>query len=121
VDDTSVVVSEILNQTNSVLSDEDKTMDQVFVEKPLETNNNIEMASGTTLPQDTQDQRKLVSTNNQPTNKDIMDLLYNVSQRLTDVEKKLGSLKTLEKRVDGFDRELKKIWCAIEDRQKKIR
>ena len=55
-DDTSVVVSEHLNQTNSVVFDnEDKTMDQVFVEKPLETNNNIEMASGTTLPQDTQD------------------------------------------------------------------
>ena len=48
-----------------------------------------------------------------------MDLLYNVSQRRTDVEKKLGSLKTLEKKVDGFDRELKKISCAIEDRQKK--
>ena len=34
-----------------------------------------------------------------------MDVLYNVSQRRTDVEKKLGSLKTLEKKVDGFDRE----------------
>jgi len=63
LDDTSGVVSELLNQTNSVLLDnEDKTMDQICVEKPLETNNNIEMASGTTLPQDTQDQSKLHPT-----------------------------------------------------------
>ena len=66
LDDTSVVVSELLNQEKCVLLDnEDKTMDQVFVGKPLETNSNVEIVSGTTLPQDTQYQSKLHPTNKQ--------------------------------------------------------
>jgi len=66
LDDTSVVVSELLNQEKCVLLDnEDKTMDQVFVGKPLETNSNVEIVSGTTLPLDTQYQSKLHPTNKQ--------------------------------------------------------
>jgi len=42
-----------------------------------------------------------------------------MSDRLDVMEKKLGALDTLEKKVSDFDKELKKLWVAMEDRAKR--
>ncbi|XP_060566203.1 uncharacterized protein LOC132725137 [Ruditapes philippinarum] len=55
-----------------------------------------------------------------PTNADILAYLEKNNGRIGDVEKRLDSLSVLEKKVDGFDRELKKLWNAMEDRNKKL-
>lgn len=123
---SSVVVSEVLNQSNRVLFDIDDFdeyyLDQVFnpspvVDKPVVvTKEESMMAEGSKGENSSQKSSKPKS---EPTIGDVMSVLKDVSKRLSNVESKLNALDSLEKKVEGFDREMKKIWCALEDRQKK--
>lgn len=108
--DTSVIVSEVLNETNSILYN-------LILEEPATATTSSEtMASSDNTS--TTNTSKSESTN--PSNSDIMNLLLNISQRLGVVEKKLCSLESLEKKVENFDSELKRIWRSIEERHKKV-
>ncbi|KAH3861454.1 hypothetical protein DPMN_024384 [Dreissena polymorpha] len=42
-----------------------------------------------------------------------------ISDRLEAMERKLGAIEVLEKKVTDFERELKKVWVALDDRAKK--
>lgn len=63
----------------------------------------------------------------EPTNADILAYLEKINGHLGNVERSLGSLTVLEKeveglekKVDGFNLELKKIWVAMEERNKSL-
>ncbi|KAH3739996.1 hypothetical protein DPMN_046690 [Dreissena polymorpha] len=56
----------------------------------------------------------------EPTISDVMKCLVAISDRFAVVEKKLGVLDVLEKKVRSFEKELKSIWVAIDDRAKKL-
>lgn len=124
--DTSVIVSEVLNESNRVLFDADVTgennLDQVFHTTPV-TPDTEKQSDKTMAEIGKSESKNQTSTSkaskSEPTIADVMNVLNDVSHRLSNVETKLSSLDSLEKKVEGFDRELKKIRCALEDRQKK--
>ena len=99
---TSTPVSDILNETNSVLYDKSPVFsvsgDSVFT---IDTN----MASGP-------------SSTSTPTNVELYDLLKNISSKLEKVESKLETLSVLEKKVDNFEREFGKLWAKMHDTHK---
>lgn len=117
--DTSVVVSEVLNETNSILYD-------LFLEEPAFSTASSEtmaaqVSTSTSETNTSKSESESVSKHSSdPSNSDIMNLLLNISQRLGAVEKKLSSLESLEKKVENFDSELKRIWRSIEEKHKKI-
>ena len=41
----------------------------------------------------------------QPTNKDLMECMRDIRQRLVTMETKLGRIEMLEKKVEGFEKE----------------
>lgn len=49
-----------------------------------------------------------------PTNSDIVAMLSKIELRLADMDSRLETLNSLEKKVDGFDKELKKLWGHID-------
>ncbi|XP_052268336.1 uncharacterized protein LOC127869720 [Dreissena polymorpha] len=55
----------------------------------------------------------------EPTNKDLMDCMNALGVRIGAMERKLGVLDNLEVKVMDFDKELKKIWLALDDRVKR--
>ena len=99
--DNNVSVSDLLNQTNAVLYN-------------VDSNNVFEINSE---PENIV--FKNMAANSEPTNKDLMNCLQNISSRLGCVEKKLSAIDKLEKRVGEFEKELKSIWLVMEERAKK--
>jgi predicted nucleic acid-binding Zn-ribbon protein len=55
----------------------------------------------------------------EPTNRDLMDCLKAMSVKLSEMDKKLGTIDVLEKKVSDFEKELRKVWVALDDRAKK--
>ncbi|XP_052812861.1 uncharacterized protein LOC128240302 [Mya arenaria] len=55
----------------------------------------------------------------EPTNKDLMDFMKNMGEKLSVMEKKLNKIETLERKVMDFEKDIKKIWVALEDRVKR--
>ena len=53
------------------------------------------------------------------TNKDLMDCMSPLGVRLGSMERKLSVLNNLERKVMDFDKELKKILLALDDRVKR--
>ncbi|XP_052259763.1 uncharacterized protein LOC127864106 [Dreissena polymorpha] len=51
---------------------------------------------------------------------EILEFLKRIDGRLVNVEKRLDSLMGLEKKVDNFDMEVKKLRTAFEDRNRKL-
>jgi chromosome segregation ATPase len=56
----------------------------------------------------------------EPTNRDLMNLLKNVSSRLENVEKKLGTMEVIEKKIGVMENDIKKLWVTLEDKVKKV-
>ena len=61
----------------------------------------------------------------EPTNADIMACLRKIDSRLSSVdnkiscmEKRLSALEEVKSKVEGFDKELKRIWTVLEDRNR---
>ncbi|XP_052788391.1 uncharacterized protein LOC128223149 [Mya arenaria] len=103
-------VSDILNVTNSVLyGDVDNLDSSVF---------------GTLFESADIDNTKacaaMADTNSEPTNLDLMNLLKNMSGRLETVEKKLGGIETIEKRMVSLEKDINKLWGALDARVKKV-
>ncbi|KAH3723499.1 hypothetical protein DPMN_049287 [Dreissena polymorpha] len=56
----------------------------------------------------------------EPTIRDLMTLLQNVSGRLEAREKKMGVIENIEKRMGAIEQDMNKLWVAIEDTVKKV-
>lgn len=54
----------------------------------------------------------------EPSNADLMKYLKKIDIKLGDMESKLKTLDTLEKKVDKFDAEFKKLWTVVHDKDK---
>lgn len=106
----STPVSDILSWTNSILyGDEDLSIDKsVFEEDSADSDSseNSNMADG--------------NSQDEPTNRDIMNCLKGLSGRLEAVEKKLSGIDKIEQRMSSFEKEIKGIWLAIDDKMKKV-
>ncbi|XP_052820392.1 uncharacterized protein LOC128246240 [Mya arenaria] len=110
-EDLNQSVSDILSQANAVLyaenSDADKNGDSsVFVSEETEG----EVVGGAA---------KMAEGGRQPTNKDLMDCMKAMNSKLSEMEKKLGTIEVLERKVTDFEKELRKVWVALEDRAKR--
>ncbi|KAH3721006.1 hypothetical protein DPMN_063918 [Dreissena polymorpha] len=49
------------------------------------------------------------SCHDEPTNSDIVAMLGRIDLKLKDMDKSLKRIESLEKKVDNFDKELKKV------------
>jgi len=108
-------VSDVLGQVNAVLYEEtkeganDSTQDcldnSVFVSK--------ENSSGD------QEAKMADGGRAEPTFRDVMDCVKVMSDRLATMERKLGVIESLERKVGDFEKELRKVWVALEDRVKR--
>ncbi|KAH3798562.1 hypothetical protein DPMN_152162 [Dreissena polymorpha] len=56
----------------------------------------------------------------EPTIRDLMTLLQNVSGRLEAMEKKMGLIENIEKRMGAMEKDMNKLWVAIEDKVKQV-
>lgn len=50
-----------------------------------------------------------------PTNSDILAYLKSMDGKITQMDKRLGTLDTLQKQVSGFEGELKRLWLYVHD------
>lgn len=101
-------VSDVLNQTNAVLYDENFTDSSVFT---LNSDSTCLSEVSETMAE---------KSDKEPTNRELMNCMLDISKRLGTVELKLGTLDQLEKKVTGIEKELNNIWVSIDDRTKKI-
>ena len=53
-------------------------------------------------------------------NSEVMRYLANIDMKLTEVNRRLQTLDIVEKKIDDFDKELKKMYTTCEDRNKKM-
>lgn len=109
-----VTVSNILKETNSVLFDENDAHEVLNLNKLFDdpdvsvTQNSIHLGDSIPVNMD-------IPANKSPSNADLMKLLEKIDNRLFTVEEKLGSLKSLEVKVDKFEKEMSKLWTLIHD------
>ena len=100
-------VSNLLNWTNSVLYGDQlsgQLSDSVFV--PVDAKIvSQKMADG---------------GNSEPTNRDLMEIMKSISNRLESVENKLKIVEVIEKRIGGMETDIKKLWVALDERMKKV-
>ena len=93
-------VSEVLQRTNSVLYGEDNLESSVFEQFC--------------------DSAAMAENNAEPTIRDLMTLMKNVSDRLESVEKKMGGIDSIENKMCNTEKDLNKLWVALEDRVRKV-
>ncbi|KAH3735963.1 hypothetical protein DPMN_042524 [Dreissena polymorpha] len=62
---------------------------------------------------------KMEDSGQEPTIKDVLNCMRTIDTRLLAIELKLHAIDSLENKVCDFDKELKKIWVALEDRVKR--
>ena len=53
-------------------------------------------------------------------NSEVMRYLANIDMKLTELNRRLQTLDIVEKKIDDFDKELKKMYTTCEDRNKKM-
>ena len=98
---TEVLVSDILNQTNSVLYEDDHP---VF---------DLSMEQSTPLLKDSNSSEQVA-----PSSADIMKFLNKIDAKLSEVTEKLKVLDTVEKKVNEFDADLKQLRATFEKDRK---
>ncbi|KAH3883087.1 hypothetical protein DPMN_007037 [Dreissena polymorpha] len=55
----------------------------------------------------------------EPTVRDLLTLLQNVSGRLEAMERKIGVIENIEKRMGAMEKDMNNLWVAIENKVKK--
>ena len=60
----------------------------------------------------------MASNKSEPTNGDIMKCLDGIVSRLDHMDKRLNGLEELKVQVTAFDKDLKKLWTLVEDKNK---
>ncbi|XP_052256425.1 uncharacterized protein LOC127861783 [Dreissena polymorpha] len=58
--------------------------------------------------------------NSEPTNRDLMEIMKSISNRLESVENKLKIVEVIEKRIGDMETDIKKLWMALDERMKKV-
>lgn len=96
-------VSDILSEANHILYDNSSVFDFDA--------SSVNMASNTPTTS---------TTSNAPTNGDLFMLMKSISDRLTKIEAKLDTLNVLENKIDNFEQEISKIWCKLDDVNKRF-
>ena len=129
----SVSVSDVLSQTNAVLfdaSEDSYTSDKVFDSPSASVNlkNPVVDSSNSCEKSEKADMATAEATSKvEPTNADtcIMACLRKIDSRLCSVDnriscmdKRLSALEEVKSKVQGFDKELKRLWTVLEDRNK---
>ncbi|XP_060576681.1 uncharacterized protein LOC132733999 [Ruditapes philippinarum] len=117
----NVPVSNILSQANSVLFENE---DQLNLKVLFEGNSSIDSDTDTgpdtgpfLTPHPPQD---LMVTMENPSNCDIMNCLKGIDNKLMNIDSRLKKLEILERKVDKFDEEMKKLWNFVHDNAKKV-
>ncbi|KAH3865687.1 hypothetical protein DPMN_028729 [Dreissena polymorpha] len=117
----SLNVSDVLSQTNSVLYTdvlaETLNLSDVFCKESSPETNPGNMATPT--PSQKSD---MAATNNypkEPSNADIVVYLKRINDRICLMDKKIEAIDKLEKKVEGVNGDLKKIWANLHDIDKK--
>ena len=130
---TDVTVSDLIHQANSVLYDSESILNEeepLFESTKLPSSDSdysaedtsVEMATGGEMSTSQSQSQSLLepkSKQTEPTNGDIMACLKSIEGRLSNMDKRLGALEELKSKVDGFDKELKKLWVFVDEKSKK--
>ena len=112
-------VSELLNQTNSILYENGN--DSVFVPNlPTTTTTTTPIINRLTNMATGNSENPMSVSPREPSLTDVMKCLNNIEGRLSHMDKRLDGLEEVKKKVDVFDREIKKLWLALEDKNKKV-
>jgi vacuolar-type H+-ATPase subunit I/STV1 len=108
-------ISDLLCETNRILYEcDDDQFSQVDISSL--SKNCDSLSESTKLNMASNLENKYSSTG--PTNSDIVALLSKIDLKITDMDKRLSTLESLEKKVDNFDKELKKLWLHIDSKVK---
>lgn len=124
-----VCVSSLIKDANSVLfnsEDADDLANSDFDKSNVSTeilNSQMSTTDGNEVTPPTQVNK---CSNNEdpdtrlaPSNADLMKYLKKIDDRLLNMEKRLGKLEILEKKVDNFEREMSRLWTQIQEQNKK--
>ena len=117
-----VNVSDILSQTNNVLYNEDDgflELTRVLHESVCEDSEGEEAEQDKLITKTSMASGGCVSPGPGPSNVDIMKCRTRIEGKISHMETRLKSLDIVEKKVSGFDSELKKRWTYIMDTSKK--
>ena len=116
-------VSEILNQTNSILYDESElssiSNDNVFLNLPIESKDDISCSRSSNMATSNHDSNK-PKQSAEPSLKDVMLCLKGIEGKISNMDKRLDALEEVKQKVDRFDIEIKKLWVALEDKNRKV-
>ena len=106
-------VSELLNQTNSILYENGN--DSVFVPNlPTTTTTTTPIINRPTNMATGNSENPVSVSPREPSLTDVMKCLINIEGRLSHMDKRLDGLEEVKEKVDRFDREIKKL--ALEDK-----
>lgn len=107
-------ISEILSEANSVLYNSDDNQEELCFENSLDLGQGHRGQSKSIFSMESQS----VNESN-PSNADIMQSLVAINNKLTVMDQRshtaIDKLEKLEKKVDNFDSEIKKLWLFVQD------
>ncbi|KAH3831015.1 hypothetical protein DPMN_104274 [Dreissena polymorpha] len=113
----SLNARDILNKTNSVLYNdvlaETLNLSDVFYKESSPETNPCNMATPTPIQKS-----DMATTSNcpkEPSNADIVSFLKRIDDRISLMDKKFETIDKLEKKVEGVNSDLKKIWAFLHD------
>jgi len=117
-------VSDVISQANRTLYDEQDSIFEVPSDYQTTDTDNLN-PDNTETPESRHALDEMASnesntpartTNAQYSNNDIMTCLKSIEGKINKMEIRLVALETVEKKVNDFDKELKKLWVYIEDK-----
>ena len=124
-------ISEALQSANSVLYDQcppgiEQLYPSVF-ETPLKSNNSVSTAKDSSnlcnqpsMATGGENVQRSKMPAQEPSNADIMSYLQRIDLKLSEVDKRLKTLELVEKKVDSFEQEMKKLWLYVQDNNKAL-
>lgn len=131
VDSSVGSISEALQSANSVLYDQcppgtEQLYPSVF-ETPLKSNNSVSTAKDSSnlcnqlsMATGGENVQRSKMPMQEPSNADIMKYLQRIDLKLSEVDKRLKTLELVEKKVDSFEQEMKKLWLYDQDNNKSL-
>ena len=108
-------MSEIVCQTHSILFEEPELLDSAHDNSVFDVTQ-LTVCSEKTVTLD--DNTNMASNKSEQTNGDIMKCLDGIVSRLDHMDKRLNGLEELKVQVTAFDKDLKKLWTLVEDKNK---
>ncbi|KAH3689495.1 hypothetical protein DPMN_191819 [Dreissena polymorpha] len=115
-DTGNVPISEIINEANSVLFNVENLENSVFLQSPnCSGRGSLISESGSVV-----DYSIMANKSDEPTIRDVMALLTTVRSRLQCLEAKMNIIESIGKRMENFEKDIKRLWVVHEDRSKKV-